>query len=176
MISARLRHLLLFGAPIAFGVWSLCLGQDAGWDLRNYHWYNPYALLNGRAAWDGAPAGLQTWFAPYIELIWFGLAQMLPAPVVGFIIGAIHSANFVLLFLLATMLLPIESAFERAVMALLVAVTGVCGGGVVTEIGTTTNDDAVSIGVLGSLCLVVHRWRLLLVGPRSKILAQAVIA
>src|SRR5258707_13893698 len=121
MTAARLRYLLLVGAPIAFGVWSLCLGQDAGWDLRNYHWYNPYALLTGRAALDGAPAGLQTWFAPYIDLVWVGLAQALPAPVVGFIIGAGQSASFLLLLLLGDPLLPIERAFERRPVALLAA-------------------------------------------------------
>jgi hypothetical protein len=174
--DVRLRWVVFLAAPIAFGVWSLLLGQDVNWDLRNYHWYNPYALLTGRAAMDGAPAGLQTWFAPYIEVGWFSLAQILPAPIVGIIIGAVHSANFVLLFLLGTMLLPIESALGRGMMALLVAVTGVCGAGVVTEFGTTTNDDTVSIGVLGSLCLVAHRWRFLLEGPRSKALAQAAVA
>ena len=176
MTAARLRYLLLFGAPIAFGVWSLSLGQDAGWDLRNYHWYNPYALLTGRAALDGAPAGLQTWFAPFVDLVWFGLAQGLPAPVVGFIIGAVQSASFVLLFLLGDRLLPIERVFERRAVALLVAVTGVCGAGTAAEIGTTTNDITVSLGVLGSLWLVCRSWRLLLGGPRRQALTQVAVA
>jgi hypothetical protein len=176
MTRARLRYLLLFGAPIAFGVWSLGLGQDAGWDLRNYHWYNPYVLLTGRASLDGAPAGLQTWFAPYIDLVWFGLAQALPAPMVGFIIGAVQSGAFILLFLLGALLLPIASAVERHVVALLAAVTGVCGAGAVIEIGTTTNDIAVSLGVLGSLWLVCRGWRMLLGGPRRQALTQVVVA
>jgi hypothetical protein len=175
MTAARLRHLLFLGAPIAFGIWSLSLGQDAGWDLRNYHWYNPYALLTGRAALDGAPAGLQTWFAPYVDLVWFGLAQGLPAPVVGFIIGAVQSASFVLLFLLGDLLLPIERVLEQRAVALLVAVTGVCGAGSVAEIGTTTNDITVSLGVLGSLWLVCRSWRLLLGGPRRQALMRATV-
>jgi hypothetical protein len=174
--DARLRWIILLGAPVAFGIWSLLLGQDANWDLRNYHWYNPYALVTGRAAIDGAPAGLQTWLAPFIELVWFGLAQMLPAPAVGFIIGAVQSANFVLLFLLGAMLLPIEGALERHAVAFLVAVAGVCGAGTVTQIGTTTNDATVSIGVLGSLWLVFRSWRTLLGGPRGQALVQVAIA
>jgi hypothetical protein len=176
MTAARLRYLLLFGAPIAFGIWSWCLGQDAGWDLRNYHWYNPYALLTGRYALDGAPAGLQTWFAPYIDLVWFGLAQALPAPVVGFIIGATQSAAFILLFVIGAILLPIESALERHAVALLAAVVGVCGAGTVTVIGMTANDITVSLGVLGSLWLVCRAWRRLVRGPRRQALTHVAIA
>ena len=38
--------LILF--PLCYGLIALALGQDANWDLRNYHWYNPYAFLNGK--------------------------------------------------------------------------------------------------------------------------------
>src|SRR4030095_718030 len=38
--------------PLAFGALAIALGQDANWDLRNYHWYNPYALLTGRFRFD----------------------------------------------------------------------------------------------------------------------------
>lgn len=41
---------------ISSGGASLALGQDANWDLRNDDYYNPWAILNGRWASDGAPA------------------------------------------------------------------------------------------------------------------------
>ena len=48
------RHAALLAcclAPLCFGAFAaFVLQQDANWDLRNYHWYNPYAFLNGR--WD----------------------------------------------------------------------------------------------------------------------------
>jgi len=47
----------LAGATIA----SIALGQDANWDLQNYHYYNPWAWRNGRIfTWDVAAAQLQT--------------------------------------------------------------------------------------------------------------------
>jgi len=33
---------------VALGIISVILGQDVSWDLRNYHFYNPYMLLTGR--------------------------------------------------------------------------------------------------------------------------------
>src|SRR5207245_142181 len=53
---------------------------------------------------------------------------------------------------------------------------GVCGAGTVTEIGTTTNDATVSIGVLGSLWLVCRGWRTLIGGPRRQALTQVAVA
>src|SRR5438477_10004071 len=41
--------------PVVFGVWSVALGRDANWDLQNYHWYTPYALLTWRYALDVVP-------------------------------------------------------------------------------------------------------------------------
>jgi hypothetical protein len=47
---------------------ALWLGQDASWDLRNYHYYNPYAWLQNRANIDIAPAQLQSFFHPFADL------------------------------------------------------------------------------------------------------------
>src|SRR4028119_51846 len=54
------------GLPMGWGVFFACwaaaaavalaLGRDASWDLRHYHYYNAYALLEGRWAVDLAPA------------------------------------------------------------------------------------------------------------------------
>ena len=33
---------------IAAGARSVLLGKDANWDLKNYHWYNAWAVMNGR--------------------------------------------------------------------------------------------------------------------------------
>jgi hypothetical protein len=48
---------------------SIALGQDANWDLQNYHFYGPWALLEGRAfGWDIAAAQLQTYLNPLLDL------------------------------------------------------------------------------------------------------------
>ena len=63
-----LRPLIVAGDPaacvVAAGARSIGLGKDVNWDLRNYHWYNAWALLNGRLGWDLAPAQLQTYYNP----------------------------------------------------------------------------------------------------------------
>lgn len=49
-------------------------GQDACWDLKNYHLYNAWAWLHGRPTTDLAPAGLQSYFSPYLDLPYAWLA------------------------------------------------------------------------------------------------------
>jgi len=40
---------LFLAVTILFwGAYVLWLGKDTSWDFRNYHWYIPYAFLNGR--------------------------------------------------------------------------------------------------------------------------------
>ena len=63
---------------IASGLRSLSLGKDANWDLRNYHWYNAWSVLNGRLGFDLAPAQLQTYHNPLADLPFYGLASAFP--------------------------------------------------------------------------------------------------
>jgi hypothetical protein len=43
---------------------ALALGRDVNSDLQHYHFYNAYALLNGRWEVDLAPAGMHSFLHP----------------------------------------------------------------------------------------------------------------
>jgi hypothetical protein len=74
---------------IALGIISVILGQDVSWDLRNYHFYNPYMLLTGRFKYDVLPAQIQTFFNPLMDVPFFVAIYYLKLPpvVVGFFLG-----------------------------------------------------------------------------------------
>ena len=64
---------------VVFGLFAAALcgfailrGPDASWDLRNYHIYNAYAVLNHRFGYDLFPAQLQTFHAPMLDLLYEG--------------------------------------------------------------------------------------------------------
>jgi len=44
------------------------LGQDVNWDLQNYHLYDPYAWLHDRLTLDIAPAQMQSWHNPALDV------------------------------------------------------------------------------------------------------------
>ncbi len=146
--------------PLLFGLVSLKFGQDSNWDLRNYHLYNAYAFLNGKVGLDLAPAQMQTYFNPTIDLPYYGLIKVLPGPAVGFMMGVIQGLNFILVVLIARAMFP--AAPNR--VPLLLALAGICGNGFLSGLGNTMGDNLMALPVLGSLVLVIYAWPSLRVG------------
>ena len=63
--TAATRTPLVWGAIavlwlVLFAAISVLNGPDGSWDLRNYHIYDPFAVLHGRLHQDLVPAQLQT--------------------------------------------------------------------------------------------------------------------
>ncbi|HYC03659.1 MAG TPA: hypothetical protein VED40_10220 [Azospirillaceae bacterium] len=139
--------------PLAFGALALAMGQDANWDLRNYHWYNAYAYVTGRWDLDVAPAQLPTFYNPTLDIPFFLLADAVPARVAGFVLGALQGANLVLLYGLAWTLLRLDPR-PRALSSAALALLGMLGGGTLGLLGTTFYDNVISLFVLGGALLV----------------------
>ena len=59
----------LAAAAAAGALAAALLGPEADWDLRNYHLYDGAALLQGRIGTDLAPAQLQSFLAPGLDLL-----------------------------------------------------------------------------------------------------------
>ena len=153
----------LWWMPVLYGLLSLWYGQDDNWDLHNYHWYNPFALVNGKIDFDLAPGQWQSYFNPTIDLLYYGLNAALPAPLAGFIMGWLHGLNFALLAAIGRQLLPAEQ--HRAV--LLLALAGCLGPGFLSEVGNTMGDNLTALAVLGALLLLLRRWPSLAEGGRA---------
>ena len=144
----------LAGATIA----SIALGQDANWDLQNYHYYNPWAWWHGRIFGpDIAAAQLQTFHNVLFDLPFFAMVSAdwpppliaavlaLPAGIAAYILGK-------LLLLMFSDLAPwprriaIGSSFA-------IGVTSAMGAGV---LGTTMNEWPLVALVMASLWLVIR--------------------
>ncbi len=97
--SVRLTAIALAVAvPLGLVLLNLAMGQDANWDLRNYHWYNPYSFLNGRFFFDVVPAQTPSFYNPTLDVPFFLLGNAVPAPVAYSVLALVQSLNFVLLF------------------------------------------------------------------------------
>src|SRR5690606_8703572 len=66
--TRRGRLLATLVMAVLCALLSLLRGQDANWDLRNYHLHNAWSWLHGRFALDLAPAQLQSYFIPLLDL------------------------------------------------------------------------------------------------------------
>lgn len=151
---AENTSMVLLLATILSIIRSLQLGQDANWDLKNYHFYNAFALFHHRFEADLAPAMAQTYFNPILDLPFYGLV------VGGFSprwIAAFMALPHVLATLCASKIawevlksLPLHHPGIWWLLACLVNVSGAAG---MPLAGSTMNDSYVAALVLGAVWL-----------------------
>ena len=147
---------LMVFAPLCFGAFAVWQGQSTAWDLRNYHWYNAYAYLNGRSG-DFLPSQMQFFLNPWIDLPYYWLATHLPLRAATFILGTVQGLNFVLIFLIAQLTLVIRDPRHKVTVCAVVALTGMTGSIGLSEAGTVFYDNIASLGVLLSALLLLRR-------------------
>jgi hypothetical protein len=143
--------------PLLFALASVfVIGQDANWDLLNYHLYNAYALLNGRVGVDLAPAAMQSYFNPVLDLPYFLMVQHWPPRIVAFAMGLFHGLNFVFLLLIVK---PFVARVKRSnATMILLALAGCLSAVFVSELGNTMGDNTSSVFVLAGMAVAVTRW------------------
>ena len=136
--------LLVVGAAIGALAAGL-QGQDAGFDLRNYHWYAAWALLHGRFALDVAPGQLQSFFNPLIELPYYVALSALGGAAGTVVIGALHGILVGLAGVLARQL-RLDLPVTAAVMA-----SAAWAPVFLDEVGTSKGDLFVAVLVLAGM-------------------------
>jgi hypothetical protein len=151
------------------GLLSVWLGQDANWDLQNYHIYDAFALVHGRQAMD-VGATPQWYFNPLLDLPYYALIHFFShhPKVIAFIQGAqaaILWASLRLVFEQGRSYLNINTWLTRCAWTV-----ACCGSALISEIGTTFNDiPQASLIILGLYFVIRYlassfHWRSLAFG------------
>ena len=145
----------LLACVAAAGLASVATRIDVNWDLKNYHFYNAYAFVNGRLGWDIAPAQLQTYHNPLLDLPFYYLVQEIPSPrVIAFLMASTTGvAAFCLLRILAA-LFP-KGIEDRAWWIALAFIAGMTGSMGRSVIGSTMNEWPPAMLMMLSLAIVV---------------------
>jgi hypothetical protein len=162
--TSRLRLLLFLTVPLMCGAVALLSGQDASWDLRNYHYYNGWALLHGHVHRDLLVAQIPSFYNPLLDLPYAWAAPILGARLLAFLLGSLHGINFILLTLLGEALLTEFAPALRMKLSALLAAAGTAGAVAFSEIGAVFYDNVVSIGLFATLLLLARRWDRLIEG------------
>ncbi|MBD2623964.1 DUF2029 domain-containing protein [Microcystis flos-aquae FACHB-1344] len=162
---------------VALGIISVILGQDVSWDLRNYHFYNPYMLLTGRFKYDVLPAQIQTFFNPLIDVPFFVAIYYLKLPpiVVGFLMGGLHGLNQWLVHLITYHSLDKVSERYKITLSIAAAITSIFGAAYISELGTSIGDNTTSVFVLGGLFFIVSSFGKNLPIPSKNILLAGLL-
>lgn len=153
MQAKRLNYSVLIASMLIGALLSVWLGKDLNWDLANYHYYNPYALLHGRYTFDYWPAGVHTFFNPTLDLLTYFLITHLPPLLIGFLLGALQGITIWLIFRLALLFLPPEE--NHPTFAVLLAGIGAYCPQFLTGIGTHFGDLNTGLLVLIAIYLQI---------------------
>ncbi len=144
---------LAFLVPFIFAAASVIIGRDANWDFLNYRWYNPYAFLHRRLTDDILVAGHATFYNPLLELPFYFAAHSFPAMLAGFILAFAAAVSFLPLFFMCRLVLAAGNDTARQWGAFFLALAGLCGGGVLGQIGIISWD--VPLGILTFMALYI---------------------
>jgi len=175
---------------LIIGAISISLGQDGTWDLRNYHFYNPYGFLRNRLRYDYNPAQLQTYLNPIQDFPFYFLVTNFGPKNTGFLMGILHGLNFIILFYLFRVIIdkimpnynnislnepcPCNSGKKYKaccnkknitskilvnrninIISFLLSLAGFFSSINISELGTTKNDNFLSLFILLSLYLFI---------------------
>ncbi len=162
--------------PLLFGLLSIMLGQDANWDLRNYHFYNPYSFIYNRMDFDALPSQVANFYNPLLYVPFYYAVTLLSPRWVGFLLGWIQGFNFPLLLAITRQLIPAarngeNSLWKQGAICFCVSLTGMLGAADISELGTMFSDNLLSILILSSLLIILSSMRHLLDSGRRMHLA-----
>ena len=134
---------------------SVALGPDASWDLRNYHLYNPFALLRKPPGTDLLAAQLQSFLppGPDIPSYWLRLRLNTRPMLLDAILGLPAAIGAVIAYATGLLLLP---SGRRWPVALLAAAYGATGAAGLPTIGTTASEMPAGCFVLGGLYVLLR--------------------
>ncbi len=150
--------LFLAALILGWAVFVVAHGKDMSWDFRNYHWYIPYAFLNGRMGVDVAVAHQATFYNPFLDIPFYWLATHTHSWFALGVLGAVQGSNVVPVYLIARSV--VVSEFKKIIAAIM-ALLALTGSLTVSLAGATYYDDVMSVFVLAGLALVITQRDLL---------------
>ena len=133
------------------------MGQDANWDLKNYHFYNAFALVRSRFDLDLAPAMSQTYFNPVLDLPFYGLvAAGLNPRLIAALMAMPYAAAAFFASKIAWQILNSLAPSYGGIWWLLACLVNVSGAAGASVVASTMNDAYIAALVLAAVWVMVR--------------------
>lgn len=150
ILNLERRNILPLIVAVVMGLISLFLGQDVNGDIWNYHLYNAYAYLNNRMLYDIGPAGAHSYFNPYLDTFNYEIITYLRPKLAAFVFGFIQGLIAYPIYFLSRYFIKNKSA---SLLVFLICCFG--SSFFLGELGTSINDNIISIPILCSFYLLL---------------------
>lgn len=136
---------------------ALSAGLDANWDFLNYHYWSVYALFEGRAFYDIAPAQVQSWLNPIVYVPVYLAIELLPPAVATVVMAVFAGFNGLLLYLLAIKVADHHRGLGLWVVVVSIVTIGLTGPIFLSQVGTSFADPLCSLLVVGGVLVIFMR-------------------
>lgn len=156
--ARALNTLVFIVCCVGTGIWAVVLGQDINWDLKNYHFYNPYSFLNDKLTYDHAPAMMQSYNNPLLDFPIYWLIKTFPPIVVGFVVGFVQGLNLFILYCISKRATAQYPIYYKQALVLAMCAFGFYSVANLCEIGTAFGDNLVSIFILFPVLLLTNNY------------------
>lgn len=158
MTKNKKTLLTFFFFTLTGGLLSACLRYELLWDLYNYHFYNGFALLNGRVGYDLAPAFIMSFFNPLLDGIIYLILCAFDKNIFlySFCTGLFFGVLMYVLYLICRLFFDI-SVKQGKIALILSLIVGATGFATWFQIGTSTNEIPVAALVLGGVYVLVKQ-------------------
>jgi len=165
----------LAGAMLVAGAIAAVVRQDANWDLKNYHFYNAWAFVHGRMGTDLAPAQLQTYLNPLLDVPFYAMvAADWPPRAIAFVMGLWAGAGAYFLLKVLAILFGALPPRERRNYIAFAAVIGLLAADPVALLASTMNEWQGAALTMLALFLIVRRLGLPAIGVATLLAAGCV--
>jgi hypothetical protein len=148
-VQTVLLRALIAAFPLGYGLFSLVQGQDANWDLRNYHYFGPWWVFSNHMV-DYAPAHYQTYINPLLDTPFYWLAGHVSGRIVGLVVGTCTGLSFPFIYLIG------REVLQSRWLALTLAALGMFTAGTLSEAGTIMGDSLTAPLYLCAVWLVLR--------------------
>ena len=122
----------------------LIQGQDANWDLQNYHLYNTISIIEDPTSSDIAPAGMQTYYNPLVSLPAYLIHRVASTPGesfwYGFGLASFQGLCGPIVFKITQLLIPCSN-----VIAFFIALFGITSPILLSEAGSSMADLTICV-------------------------------
>ena len=148
---------LVFGLLLILGAFlGACFMYENKWDFTNYHYYGPWAFLRGRIGYDIAPASVNTYFNPLIDMPFYFMAKYFGdfPQFVSAVWGCFYGVLLFVFYKICVLFLGAGNRLRCLKIALAMLIGG-SGYAVFFQISTTTNEIQTAILVLWGFYLLV---------------------
>jgi hypothetical protein len=135
-------------------------GQDFNFDQRNYHIGIPFLLAHGTFWESVAPAGIQSYFNPYVLEIQFFAIRHLSGIGFGVTLAVVQSLAFIVAGLICADIAKLADRSQAAALGVLGFALSLLAPIALSEAGTTLIDLITAVPVLAAYALLLVRGRL----------------